>query len=131
MGKNGFSSGEIEHDWQALIKLGPRFPGTANEIATRNFLRNCLVETSSLIQEQEFHYQGWSLLEKPQLKIISPSAYDFPCEAMIHCRPTPLEGIRGTVRYIGRHIVMDAFTWEKFAVIDKDDKVLALSLIHI
>jgi hypothetical protein len=121
----GFSSIDIDHDWQQLIKLGPRFLGTPNEIAARDFILNRLADSSARIRVQEFTYQGWSLIEKPQLLVNSPSSYKFPCEAMINCRSTPQDGIMGIVQYIGKHIVMDAFEWEKYAVLDKNENVLA------
>lgn len=121
----GFYAREIEHDWQQLIRRGPRFLGTPNEAEARNYILDSLAETSARVEEHEFGYQGWSLIEPPQLQVISPSFYTFPCEAMIRCGSTPLEGISGRLQYIGTHKVIEEFQWEKFAVVDPDGAFIA------
>ncbi len=57
MRKTDFSPTEIDRHWQQLIKLGPRFLGTPNEINARNYILTCLSATTDRIEEQEFSYQ--------------------------------------------------------------------------
>lgn len=121
----GFSATEIDHDWQQLIQCGPRFLGTPNEVEARNTILDSLAKTTARVEEHEFSYQGWALSERPQLRVVAPSPYTFPCEAMIYCGATPPEGIQGALQYIGKHKVMDAFEWEKFAVVGPGGDFLA------
>lgn len=121
----GFSKNELDRQWQELISLGPRFLGTPIEVAAQEYILNQLAGTTAEIEEHEFPYTGWYLVEPPRLKITSPSLYSFPCEVFIGCTPTPPEGVKGTIRHIGRHRVIGAFDWVKFAVLDRQGKLLA------
>jgi hypothetical protein len=125
MNSDGFQRSIIDRTWQELIDLGPRFLGTANEVSARNYILNNLANTSALINEHEFIYTGWSLLEPPELNITSPSPYSFPCEVFIGSMPTPPQGISGVIRYVGIQRVIGAFDWMKFAVEDPEGNVVA------
>jgi hypothetical protein len=121
----GFDRERIDSDWQELINAGPRFLGTENEVISRQYILDCLADTSACVKEHEFHYTGWTLVEPPKLMITAPSSYVFPCEVFIGSSPTPKEGICGTVQYVGKHKVIGAFEWSKFAVLNPDGNLVA------
>ena len=120
-----FSAQEIEKTWKQLIDLGPRFPGTENEVLAKKFIISAMDNVADTVSEHEYNYLGWSLRSKPKLRISSPSPYEFPCEAFIYCNPTPPSGIVGKLQYIGKHRIIGAYEWEKFAVISSTGEIVA------
>jgi hypothetical protein len=120
-----FSREDLRRDWYRLIEIGPRFPGTSNEAKAIAYISDQLQNLPYQVSYHEYAYLGWALNKPPCLRVLEPTAREMHCQAYIYCAPTPPGGIRGTVEPIGEHWVIGDYRWEKLAVRDDRDKVVA------
>lgn len=114
----------IEAEWKHLTALGPRFPGTAAENATVEYLVSQLQALPLSVREHEYRYLGWNLLRPPTLKLLAPVQEEIEALAFMYCGPTPKGGVSGRLEYLGDHWVIGLYKWPKFAIRGENGQLL-------
>src|SRR5690348_15511136 len=106
---------------ELAVKIGPRVAGSSEAHRSAEVVSDALRELGLEPTFQEFTFVGYEP-EAPELRVDGVSVAAAPC---MYSHPTGPEGVRGRLRYLGRHVVLeDLFEPLAFSVED-DGKELA------
>src|SRR5262245_7950392 len=82
--------------------VGPRTAGSREAQRSADLVAEAFRELALEPTFQEFEFVGYEP-EQPALRVDGVAVPAGPC---IYSHPTPPEGVRGMLRYLGRHVVL-------------------------
>lgn len=103
----------------------PRFIGSAGSIQARKLIISKLARLGYKYSLFSAFVPNWSINGFPELQFLKPEKLRITGIPAIFSPPTPPEGVEGKIVPVGDITMLDSFNWERYAVIDKNEKTVA------
>lgn len=101
--------------------IGPRVTGTQDEYLASQYIANVFESLGLNTKIQEFSFLNWFPKESPRLRIIEPKDMEIGVAPMSYTLPTPVKGVLGRVKKIGKmYIIPKYMEWPKYCIEDNE-----------
>ena len=101
-----------------------RFYGSVGCNLARGFIKSFLTNQGYQYDLYSTSLPGWSINGLPSIRFTEPEPFEIKGIPAILSHPTPSAGFKGRVSYDGKITMLESYEWDKFAIIDENNKKL-------
>jgi len=106
--------------WKKLIDCGNKSVGTPEKLHAEELLFQALHEISPEAYKSEFVFDGWGVSGSSYISLTEP--VNEKLESLVFMG-SGRGSFSGTVRYIGKNMVWNMYSWDRYAVFDNNSIV--------
>ncbi len=110
--------------------IGIRFFGSAAEREAADYIAGQFAGRGLQPQLEPFRVMGWDLRSEPTLSITAPEPRTIAAYPLVYSLATGAGGVEGTLRYVGKCLILGVLMWDRYEVVGGDGSVAAWVIVR-